>query len=110
MLRLRINKDIILPKLLFYWLQSAQARRYIFTSVNASNQTSINQMVLNNLPIPIPPQKEQERLLKILERDIYFLMRETSLRRKQALIKTGLMQDLLTGKVRVTELLKDIDR
>jgi type I restriction enzyme, S subunit len=106
MLRIRIDKSVILPKLLFYWLQSVQARKYIFTSVNASNQTSINQKLLNNLPILIPPPKEQERLLEILETNICFLMGQKTLHNKQFSIKTGLMQDLLTGKVRVTPLLE----
>lgn len=107
MLRLRINNQVILPKLVFYWLNSEKVRRYIVASVNASNQTSINQKALNALPIPVPSKTEQIRLFTVLETQIVSLMEEKKSHQKRFLSKTGLMQDLLTGKVRVTELLKE---
>ena len=107
MLRLRIDNQISLPKLVFYWLNSEQIRKYIIASVNASNQTSINQKTLNALPIPVPPKNEQIKLLKILEKNISCLIEEKASYHKQSILKTGLMQDLLTGKVRVTNLLQE---
>ncbi|MCF6364922.1 MAG: restriction endonuclease subunit S [Bacteroidales bacterium] len=65
----------------------------------------LNKESLQNLPILLPKPKEQIRISDFIQNfnktiDIY--NKEINKLQKQ---KTGLMQDLLTGKVRVTELL-----
>lgn len=106
MLRLRIDEQIVLPKLVFYWLQSFPIRSRIMASVNASNQTSINQQVLNALPIVVARRNEQEKVVLILDQEEASLAKTKDLLNKLRKQKNGLMQDLLTGKVRVNELLK----
>jgi type I restriction enzyme S subunit len=68
MMRLRVDPTRIDP-LAIQWLRSHRARRLIVAGANASNQSSINQQVLNPLPILVPPSLEQERLLSIIESD-----------------------------------------
>ena len=68
---------------------------------------NLNTGILANLLIPLPKYEEQRQIanrFQSLEKDYTNL-----LARKQKLnvVKTGLMQDLLTGKVRVTNLLKE---
>jgi restriction endonuclease S subunit len=62
MLRLRVDTGQVLPIYVFYWLMSAPVRRLIMASVNASNQTSVNQQVINLVPIALPKKSEQETI------------------------------------------------
>ena len=105
MLLLRPADSIIDSLLLFTWLRSAATRRRIVCSVNASNQVSVNQTVLNSLPVPVPSISEQKRISQALGQiDAAVRCTDVSLL-KLRLLKTGLMQDLLTGERRVTALL-----
>lgn len=101
MMRLRVDRTVIAPALLFHWLRSAPIRKRVAASVNASNQTSINQKSLGLLPVVIPPTSEQTHLLSVLQVLDEHLKREKVYLQKTRLLKLGLMQDLLTGKVRL---------
>ena len=109
MLRLRVDTNQILPKYTFYWLMSAPIRTFIVASVNASNQTSINQQVMNSIPITFPKKTEQETIVDILAKSEKSIEDSTSSFRKLQSLKTALMQDLLTGKKRVTAVLNDTE-
>ena len=105
MLLLRPAASIIDSLLLFTWLRSAATRRRVLCSVNASNQVSVNQTVLNSIPVPVPSISEQKRISQALGQiDATVRCTDVSLQ-KLRLLKTGLMQDLLTGERCVTALL-----
>ena len=71
-----------------------------------SAQKNINLETLRPLAIPTPPPKEQERIGALYDSvDTVQEMTESHLG-KLCSLKTALMQDLLTGKVRVTPLLE----
>lgn len=70
-----------------------------------SAQKNINLETLRPLAIPTPSSAEQKRIGDFYERQEIDQIRMETRLRKLAEIKTGLMQDLLTGKVRVTDLL-----
>lgn len=74
-----------------------------------SAQKNINLETLRPLAIPTPPPKEQERIGALYDSvDAVQEMTEIHLSKLRSL-KTALMQDLLTGKVRVTPLLEQAD-
>lgn len=107
MMRLRIDASIVKPRLLFEWLQSSVARRHITGGANASNQCSVNQGVLNTLPVGLPPQDEQTRITAGIEeadRQRHEIIESLS---KLKMQKLGLMQDLLTGRVSVDHLVRE---
>ncbi|MCG5494656.1 restriction endonuclease subunit S [Ectothiorhodospira variabilis] len=60
---------------------------------------------LKSLVIPIPAQKERDELVGMLESIKSYIFIEKTLLDKLITQKTGLMNDLLTGHVRVTPLL-----
>jgi len=101
MIRLQIDSKKVLPRFLFEWLRTPQTRRHIISSANASNQCSVNQSVLNPLPVPLPTMREQlqieARTNQIDKRHSLESISLSKLHQK----KLGLMQDLLTGKVPV---------
>ncbi len=75
-----------------------------------STMANLNTKILCNLLIPLPKHREQTQIENRLDALGQDYMKLIERKEKLNAIKTGLMQDLLTGKVRVTELLKDIDR
>lgn len=60
----KIDSSIIIPKLLYYYLQT----QHLEEKNNAGGVPSLTQNVLKPIPIPIPPLKEQERIVGILDR------------------------------------------
>ena len=106
MLRLRIEERKIHPTLLFHWMRSSSIRKRIASSVNASNQKSVNQKVLNELPLPIMPRAEQRRIVETISAQERHIDSTRSYSYKLRFLKTGLMQDLLTGEKRITPLLE----
>lgn len=101
MMRLRVAASVIRPRLLFEWLKSDASRRHIEGRANASNQVSVNQSVLYPLPVPIPPMDEQDRMVERIEAADRARAADLAVLEKLRMQKKGLMQDLLTGNVRV---------
>lgn len=101
LLLIRANEKIR-PKLLFYFLRTPNAKKYVASRAKkAINQASINTTELEQMEMHLPSPKLQEELESAIES---IEVRAESLRRKSDLLKTqkqGLMQKLLTGKVRV---------
>lgn len=78
-----------------------RAKHALDAKAPQSAQKNINLDDLRPLPIPLPQQIEQERTAKLYESNEALLTAEETNLQKLRLQKTGLMQDLLTGKVRV---------
>jgi len=57
--------------------------------------------------IPLPPLPEQQRIAEILSQIDQTIEKEQQYKEKLQRIKQGLMQDLLTGKVRVNHLVEE---
>lgn len=94
------HKDIY-QKWLFYVLSSYKKEMESAATQNA--QKNINLQVLRPLQILTPPLEEQKKIVEILEscdRQIELTEKLISAKRK---LKQGLMQKLLTGKVRFPE-------
>ena len=62
--------------------------------------------MIADMYIPKPPKHEQERITEVLLKIERYGANEYAVLNKLRSIKTALMQDLLTGKVRVTPLLE----
>ena len=101
MMRLRVAPDVLVPRLLFEWLRSPKARNYILTNANASNQVSVNQVVLNKLPVSLMNEDEQRKIVIVIEKNDKKIADEKDNLSKLKQMKSGLMHDLLTGKVQV---------
>ena len=102
MMKMRVNPDLIKPRLLFELLRYDRARKLLVRGINASNQCSVNQSVLNPLPVPRPLPDEQEQLIQMIRADDARHSSERSVLRKLKQLKSGVMHDLLTGRVPVS--------
>ncbi|MFC2130613.1 restriction endonuclease subunit S [Bacteroidota bacterium] len=87
----------LIPKLLYYYLNSIQLSRYN----EATGVPSLNRDVLYNILIPLAPLPEQKQITSILTEVDNKLEQERSTKAELDELKRGLMQILLTGKVRV---------
>ena len=95
------------PHFLVSWCQSRYARRHFMANAKQVTMTTISQDGVASLKCPVPPLPEQtaavERVKKLEDR----IESELSVLKKIRHEKAGLMDDLLTGRVRVTFLLED---
>jgi type I restriction enzyme S subunit len=73
----------------------------------ATGVPSLNRENLKNLLLPLPPLPEQQRIAEILSQTDQTIEKEQQYKEKLQRIKQGLMQDLLTGKVRVNHLVEE---
>ena len=100
--KVRAHRSKLFPEYLAYWSASSFGKSYfIMNSKQSTNLASINSSQLKKFPVLVPPLGEQEMILeKLLAADgnISKLVLDID---KNKRVKKGLMQDLLTGKVRV---------
>jgi len=76
-------------------------KRWLDAQAPQSAQKNINLDTLRPLVIPVPSPEEQQRIANVYEsQDLRIQVEEAYLSKLKA-IKKGLMQDLLTGRVRV---------
>lgn len=90
-------------KFLSLWLGGSFAQQYLSSRVSglASSQTNISQLILSKVPCVLPSLEEQIKIansLSALDKRIKNVGLKLS---GQINLKKALMQDLLTGKVRV---------
>tara|TARA_Y100000590_G_C15605528_1_gene971831 strand:- start:440 stop:1075 length:636 start_codon:yes stop_codon:yes gene_type:complete len=88
-------------KFLVYVLSGEEIQSSVLDASVGTTRTSLNTSILENLQIKLPPPEEQERIAEILGSvDEQVAASEKKLDHAE-LLKKSLMQDLLTGKVRV---------
>ncbi|EQB37047.1 hypothetical protein M948_10235 [Virgibacillus sp. CM-4] len=98
---LRIRSENILNYFVKYWMESALFTRQVDVKIAGSSQKNLNTGWLKEFHIRIPKIEEQKSIVKILfeiDKEINLLEKEQQLLIQQ---RKGLMQLLLTGKVRV---------
>ena len=106
--RATINPSMVLiknitcnNKLLFYYLCSSHVQNIVSSISTSTAVPMISQKQIKAFKIGLPPMNEQERIAEILSSvdDKSVLLNEKKKTYKK--LKQGLMQQLLTGKVRV---------
>ena len=92
---------------LTYYLLSPPVQKRHFVGLKVrSAQPHLNSSQVEETPIPLPPLQEQQRIAEILSTVDERLESLRNRKEKLGRIKKGLMNDLLTGKVRVTKLIE----
>jgi type I restriction enzyme S subunit len=100
LIRLRVKHEIFDPHFLtFYLIFSEERLKQLAT--RAVHQANINATNLKKLKIPRPAIEEQRKIVKILSTVDKKLEVERNEKTKLERIKQGLMDLLLTGKIRV---------
>lgn len=86
---------------LCYWLNSPFGKGQVLRKQGGLAQQHFNVGDMRELVVALPDRDEQLRIRATLERSDAVLRSERAMLEKLRLKKQGLMQDLLTGKVRV---------
>lgn len=101
-IRIRVNAERCNPQFLAYFVSTNNWYRQVRSSIKpAISQATINQDDLNRILIPLPPLEEQRRVAEILSAIDEKMDKEQDRKEYLEQLKQGLMQVLLTGKVRV---------
>jgi type I restriction enzyme S subunit len=92
---------------LYYWLQFPATRAWFdINSKKTSGQQNLTLEHCQRAPIALPPVEEQSRICTSLGQSVEVQRRGVRHLQKLFLLRTALTQDLLTGRKRVTALLK----
>lgn len=92
------------PKFIYYYLTSEEGQNQIIIDTSSTGVPMITQKQVLNFRIPLPPTiAEQKAIAQILsDMDTEIEALEAQLQKTQNLIQ-GMMQELLTGKIRLVE-------
>jgi type I restriction enzyme S subunit len=102
MMRFNVDEKVVNPAFLVTYLNCPKALSYIRSNAKrAVHQASVNQEDVKSIPIPVPPIEEQQKINSILSAIEAKLKLELAERKKLERTKHGLMDLLLTGKVRI---------
>lgn len=100
--RVRIDRTMIIPEYLAFLVGSDYGKSYFMKCAKqTTNLASINSTQLKAFPVLLPPQNEQIAIVKILNSVNEKIKKEQETLVNLQTLKQGLMQSLLTGKVRV---------
>jgi type I restriction enzyme S subunit len=108
-IRLKEKKETTIKFLKFY-LTSFLIQNYIENILVKSAQSNLTLKDINNFLIPFPPLPEQQRIAEILSQIDKTIEKEEQYKEKLKRLKQGLMEDLLTGKVRVNHLVEEEEK
>ena len=101
--RVRLNRDLVVSRFAVEFLRSPRGyilRRPFIRQVAVSGVSGED---ISHFSLPCPQLAEQERILALLDSHDFDLRIFELERAKLELMKSGLMTDLLTGRVRVPE-------
>nr|WP_230966440.1 restriction endonuclease subunit S [Nostoc commune] len=90
---------------LTFWLNTNQSKQYADQVAIGNAQKTVTLGEITKFPILVPKIKEQNYIVEIITKIDKYLTHEENYKKKLQVQKTGLMQDLLTGKSSVKPLL-----
>jgi type I restriction enzyme S subunit len=102
MIRFKPNPKELLPDYLFQYTHSNFYYNWVKGILRAGAQPNINAQEYFNMPLRKPPIDEQEQIGRILSSIDEEIEKESLNKEQLESLKKGLMQVLLTGKIRVS--------
>jgi type I restriction enzyme S subunit len=100
-IRYQIQSPDIIPEFLLLMMRSPAFRQRLIRVATQSANVNINQEALSGVLVAVPTQKEQKKSIDVIECINRDISTELEYLNKLSKLKAGLMQDLLSGKVRV---------
>lgn len=95
------NPDKIYSEFISIFLNSSIGRKYADIVAVGNAQKTVTLQQLSSFPLPVPPLAEQKKIIEIISTFENILSISENRLQMLSEIKHGLMQDLLTGRVRV---------
>jgi type I restriction enzyme S subunit len=104
LIRIRADDSIVLPEYLSRFLDDSQISNQQIESLSHGAVVSgLNVKTVGEIKVPLPPISEQKTIVELVDIVNEKLSNETDHEQELQEFKRGLMQDLLTGTVRVPE-------
>jgi type I restriction enzyme S subunit len=100
-IRVQANTKRVDPFFIAKFCITRPARTYLVANAKTTTMTTVDQAVIGSLPIPIPPLPEQTAIATILSDMDSELSALEARRDKTRALKQGMMQELLTGRIRL---------
>lgn len=100
----RLNEPLVTPLVMYYLVRGSPGNQQLTDAQYGQSKPGLNLDNLKALQIPIPPKNERSEIIDQLSRSQERIQREEESIEKLRILKQGLMTDLLTGRVRVTDL------
>ena len=98
---LRPHKSIVYPQYIYANLFGGAIAQQINSLISGSNYPAISRSDIANLFVPLPPLPEQQAIATILSDIDAEITALESRRKKNRALKQGMMQELLTGRIRL---------
>ncbi len=99
--RARARHGITNPSFLFQFLRWEKTRHWLIDNSQSSALTNINQSIADNIPVYLPTLAEQIEIAAFLSDMDAEISELEQQREKTRLLKQGMMQELLTGRIRL---------
>jgi type I restriction enzyme S subunit len=88
---------------LSYWFRSPAGRKAIYSSAQGATRYNLAKSNFLQLEVPFPPPEEQTAIAEVLSDMDAEIGALEARRAKTALLKQGMMQELLTGRTRLID-------
>lgn len=95
------TKEEVIPRYLYYFFNSSLYWNQVNRYIGGSAQGGINASLLSKIKVQFPTKEEQEKIVQRIDSIGQKILAEDNYLQKMQKIKGGLMQDLLTWKVRI---------
>ncbi|MCX8472602.1 MAG: restriction endonuclease subunit S [Sediminibacterium sp.] len=97
-------KSNLLGNYLMFQLLNHSSKKYFGGLATGSTRFGLKLGAIENFPVFIPKLSEQRKVVSIIDKNHNLIIEENQKLSKLQSLKKGLMQDLLSGKVRVNNL------
>tara|TARA_B100002019_G_scaffold293004_1_gene318207 strand:- start:4322 stop:5575 length:1254 start_codon:yes stop_codon:yes gene_type:complete len=99
--QIRADKNLISPTYLLWQMRTREFQDRLWLGVQSIGVPDLGLGEIGHLKVPVCSLDEQQRITRHLESVQSCILQKKSLLKKNQSLKKSLMQDLLTGKVRV---------
>ena len=103
-IRFKVDKDLLVDRFFYFFLMTTKFKKQIGAQATGSAQLNFGPSHLDKVIVDVPESKEEQTVIATVlsDMDAEIEGMEKSLK-KYRQIKTGMMQQLLTGKIRLVK-------
>ena len=101
LIRFQLDTSRVLPEFVFYYTQTDNYDRWVTRITRQGAQENINTGEYSSILLPVPSKEEQQEIVNVIETAEERVKEEREAKQQLRQLKSGLLQDLLTGRRRL---------
>jgi len=105
--KISVRSKNVLSEYILYYLLGILGKKEIKIVISSTTQDALSMSNIRTIRLLLPSLPEQQRIAEILSQLDQTIEKEEQYKEKLERIKQGLMEDLLTGKVRVKNIIEE---